>query len=87
MKRFIVISPTDEDVNASLIAEKFPNKHEVLDDRVWMVASRQTTCAEICEELGIGVDGKQGVVIKMDNFYGFYDRALWEKANEWGIQS
>ena len=22
-----------------------------------------------------------------DNYYGFYDRALWEKANVWGAES
>ena len=86
MKRYIVISPTG-DVDPPFVIEKFPDNYELLQGHVWVVAAPQSTCAEVCEVLGIGPGGKRAVVTKMDDYYGFYDRALWEKANAWGAQS
>ena len=84
MKRYVVVSPPSDGFDPELIAAKFPDRYEVLPGSVWVVAGRQGTCVEVCEVLGIGSGGSSGVVTKMDDYYGFYDRALWEKANEWG---
>lgn len=86
MKRYVVIVPAGE-VNAADVTETFPDNYELLPGKVWAVGAPQATCVEVCELLGIGLGGKPGVVTKMDDYYGFYDRALWEKANAWGAQS
>lgn len=85
MERYVVIVPTDE-IEPGFLSATFPNNHEVLSGNVWVVGAPQTTCAEVCEALGIGQDGKRGVVTKMNDYYGFYDRAVWEKANAWAAQ-
>ena len=83
MNCFIAILPPDSSYELNNVAESFPMHHEVLSDRVWAVAGHQTTCAEVCKELGIGEKGVPGVVIKMDEYYGFFDRALWDHINNW----
>ena len=86
MKRYVVIVPAGE-MDSIHVTKVFPENYELLPGNVWAVGAPQATCAEVCEKLGIGRDGKRGVVTKMDDYYGFYDRALWEKANAWGAQS
>lgn len=86
MKRYVVIVPKGE-IEPPLLTKVFPHFYELVAETVWIVGSPQITCAEVCETLGIGRDGKRGVVTKMDDYYGFYDRALWEKANAWGAQT
>ena len=85
MKSYVVIVPTGE-IEGQFVSATFPNHHEVLAGNVWVVGARQATCAEVCEALGIGQGGKRGVVTKMDDYYGFYDRAVWEKASAWAAQ-
>ena len=86
MKRYVVIVPVGE-MDSSDVTATFPDNYEVLPGNVWAVGAPQATCAEVCELLGIGQGGKRGVVTSMDDYYGFYDRALWEKANAWSMQS
>ncbi len=86
MKLYVVIVPAGE-MNSADVAGAFPDNYELLPGNVWAVGGAVATCAEVCEMLGIGRDGRRGVVTKMDDYYGFYDRALWEKANAWGAQS
>ena len=85
MKRYVVIAPTGE-IESPLVNETFPHNYELLPGNVWVVGAQQATCTDVCEMLGIGPDGRRGVVTKMEDYYGFYDRALWEKANAWGAQ-
>ena len=85
MKRYVVISP---DTDSGSVSEKFPDNYELLEGQVWVVAAQQSTCADVCEALGIGKEqGMRGVVTTMEDYYGFYDRALWEKASAWGAQA
>ena len=84
VKRYVVIVPTGE-IEQQFVGATFPDNYELLPGNVWVVGGQQPTCAEVCEVLGIG-RGKCGVVTQMDDYYGFYDRALWEKANAWGAQ-
>lgn len=87
MKRYVVVVPPSG-VDSTMLAERFPNHYEVVSDTVWVVAGERDTCADVCELLGIGPGGgKTGVVVRMDDYYGFFDRALWEKANEWAVHA
>lgn len=85
MRRYVVFVPLGE-IESRFVSETFPNNYELLPGSVWVVGAPQVTCTDVCEALGIGQGGKRGVVTKMDDYYGFYDRALWEKANAWAAQ-
>lgn len=82
MNCFVIVSP-DKKFDPSLVTQAFRDHSQVSDD-VWVVAGEQGTCADVCDKLGIGTPtGTRGVVVKLDDYYGFFDRALWEKINEW----
>ena len=88
MNCYLVVWPP-ENGDPTVLTEAFPEHHAVLEGTVYMVAAEQRTCAEVCEVLGFGNGAKgngadrSGVVIKVDNYYGLFDRALWEKMNAW----
>ncbi len=86
MHCFLVVIPPGSTVQASAVNDKFRNHHEVIPDRVWAVAGPQSTCVEVGEALGIGRRGTSdatGVVVKIGEYNGFFERALWEKINAW----
>ena len=87
MNCFLVVAPPSERFGSSVIAQAFPLHYEVLDGKVWVVAGNQRTCADVCKELGIGKTGVSGVVTKIDEYYGFFDRALWESVASWRTQA
>ena len=85
MNTFFVYLP---DGLAGLKAGLPPENLSLLADRLWVVASEEATCADLCTRLGIGPSpgGIRGVVSKMDEFYGYYDRSLWDKLGVWQVQ-
>ena len=85
MNRFVVYLPDGEGV----LERHFPNNH-VLNDDLWAIAASEFTCAEISEKLGIQTPSggdRTGVVFRIEDYYGFFDRALWEKLNAWQYMS
>lgn len=65
----------------------FPQHFPLAEDSLWAVAADENTCVDVCERLGItSIGGGPGVVSKIEDYYGFYDRALWEKLNAWKAQ-
>ena len=85
MNCFVVISPGG--LSASAVTDAFPDSYSVVEDTAWVIAGSQRTCSEVCETLGVGQEGPEIVVVKMDDYYGFFDRALWEKVNDWRTRS
>ncbi len=79
MNRYLVFFPA----NAALIPKTFPDSYSLLPDSTWVIGAKEKTCTDVCGALGIGKNGVAGVVIKVDDYYGNYDRALWEKLNAW----
>ena len=77
MNRYLVYMPKGYEV----IPQKFPNSH-LISDNLWAVGSPLATCAGIVEELGIGAD-REGVVVQISRFDGFFDMALWNSLNVW----
>ena len=88
MQCFLVAIPPGSSIKASSIGETFPEHHQILPGLVWAVAGDQRTCVDVCEALGIGSNGLEtlGVVVRMAEYNGFADRALWEKLNAWETQ-
>ncbi len=80
MNCFLVVS---ESLDTHTVQQAFPSHCYDIEADAWVVAGPQATCADICQVLGVGPGGKRGVVAKMDEYYGFFDRALWDKIVEW----
>ena len=62
--------------------EKFPHHYELEKDRLWAIASDANTCADVSNLVGIG-GGAPGVVVRIGEYYGHYDTALWQKLAAW----
>ena len=79
MNTFIVFSPQE----GNKVKQTYPNCFE-LNESVWVIASEERTCADVCHSLEM-VNGNQhrGVVVKFSEFYGLFDRALWERISDW----
>ena len=56
--------------------------YELEGDRLWAVATKENTCADVSNLVGIGAS-KPGVVIRLGEYYGHYDTALWQKLVAW----
>ncbi len=85
MTLYIVIRP---DVPGAIdplsVAAQFPNRcYEIVPGRVWAIATPLLTCHDVCQALGIGDDGPTCVVVRMSDYYGFANRALWESLRVW----
>ena len=83
MNCYLVVWPA-KNGDASVITSTFPDHHAILGGSVYMVAAKQRTCAEVCDAIGIGNGAqKNGLVTKVNDYYGLFDRALWEKMDAW----
>ena len=89
MNCYLVVWPA-KNGDVSVVTSTFPEHHPVLEGRVYMVAAKQKTCAEVCDAIGIGNGAeigngakKSGLVTKVNDYYGLFDRALWEKMDAW----
>lgn len=86
MNCYLVAIPPDSAVQEDSIRKQFPERHWLVQERVWIVAGSQPTCIDVCKRLGIGPKGGTdaiGIVIKMNEYNGFAQRTLWEKLNVW----
>ncbi len=84
MNCYLIVSQITPDEIKSAFSE-----HMQVMPNVWVVAGRQSTCAEVCEVLGIAPpsdhtpSGNTGLVLALGQYYGYFDRALWEKVEAW----
>ena len=76
---YVVAAEVPED----RVAKAYPDHHYRVSDRVWVVAGDQATCSDVCTTLGIWPNQSRGTVFKFQEYYGFYDRALWDKIAIW----
>lgn len=83
MNCYLIIWPP-ENSSSDTLTETFPLHHKVLDG-VWVVAGEYITCVDVCEALGIiGEESKNsGVVLRVNAYYGQFDRALWKSMDAW----
>ena len=84
MNSYLIVLPPRSPVTREAVTRAFPDKYEAVADAVWAVASEKRTCADVCDEIGIdGTSGNTGMVVKIDQYYGVFDRALWDNIEEW----
>ena len=52
----------------------------------WVAVASTTTSAEISARVGLGNDAtkqKRGMVVRVGEYYGYHDGALWQKIDAW----
>ena len=64
------------------IEETFPTAHFWIDENLWAIGSEVPTCVDVCELLGIDTDNRM-IVVPMNDYYGRFDRALWQRLEAW----
>jgi len=82
MANYFIFMPGGDDA----VKTRFPDTHYHISEGLWAVASRLRTSADVCEQLGIS-GGLRGIVVPMEEYYGHYDRALWQKLAAWSASS
>ena len=82
MNNYLVFMPGGEDK----VETEFPRHYPLAAGSLWAVGSDELTCADVCDRLGIG-SGESGVVYRIDDYYGHYDRALWQKLAAWSRET
>ena len=86
MNRFLVIiRPGESDLNSQTITEKFPDYYEVVPKCVWAIASKEhNTTVRVMDVLGMTDESDStGVVVKIDEYNGYFERGLWETLRTW----
>ena len=78
MQNYLVFLPE----GGRRVEEVFPDSHHRIADDLWAVGSRLRTCVEVCDALGLD-DPHTMVVVPMNEYYGRFDRALWQKLEAW----
>ncbi len=63
----------------------FPENYPLHEGNVWAVKSPMATTSDVSQFLGFNAEenGRSGVVVKIDDYHGCYDRGLWEKLDAW----
>ena len=85
MHCFVIVTGGTNPLTKKVIQSNFrEHNYEIVPERAWIVASELSTCADVCEKIGLnGKTKRTGVVVKADEYNGWFARSLWEKANEW----
>ena len=53
-------------------------------DGAWVFPAADETCAEVAERLGMNNTRHTiGIVVSVDDYYGYYNKALWDKISAW----
>ena len=73
------------------IVETHPDRHHELREGVCAIASQQATPAGVCRELDFAQPPSDessppalaGVVVRLHEYYGHWDLALWQRLEAW----
>jgi len=82
MNCYLVVLEEDDD---ALLSRTF-GADCVMRIRVgcWAVASGDRTCADVSERLGMNDEtGRSGMVSRIGEYFGYYNRALWDRIEAW----
>ncbi len=71
-----------------LVAEKFPDAFVLEENTLWVVGSKLPNSSTVTGYLTAeGEETKKTVVVRVADYYGFFDLALWQKMQFWASQS
>ena len=77
---FLVVSV---DINQELIDKEFPLNYRVKDG-IWAVAAERFTVSNtVSDRLGFDPGKFNGIVIRVQDYYGCYNPALWTTLSTW----
>ena len=79
MNCYLVYLPGGSDSLESIFD---PHCYTLEENRLWAVATKEQTCADVSKLIGIGAK-MSGVVVRIGEYYGHYDVALWQKLDAW----
>lgn len=84
MQAYLIV--TDR-IPKSEITATFPDHYE-LGESVFVIASADKTCSDVSGKLKLNnpPTDRSGVVVKINEYYGLYDAALWQKIESWKAQ-
>ncbi len=82
MHRYVVISSELDD---AAMQQAFSDVYPLREENAWVVATAMATSADVSNSLDFHAKegGKSGIVVKIDQYYGCYDKALWQKLDAW----
>ena len=78
MNRYIVYVSDGEDV----VEREFGSANYKIAPSLWAIGTELATCVDVCERLGI--NGQSMLVVPVNEYYGRWDRVLWQKLDAWG---
>ena len=78
MQSYLVFMPGGE----KAVAQHFPDAHYQIADNLWAVGSPLETCVDVYRALGAD-DQNTMVVVRINEFYGRFDKGLWQKLDSW----
>ena len=84
MDCYLLVFDTEK-LDTSLVTDAFENSYQ-FSARCWFVAPPEpTTCSDIIDELGLAESalGTHCVVVKLTDYNGWAEQALWEKLSLW----
>ncbi len=74
------------DITDAEVRSAFGARMMGVRDGVWVVATAFPTCADVAERLGMNTNiGRSGIVVRIGEYFGFYNRALWDKIEAWKV--
>lgn len=78
MAVFLISAEKNNPALDARIKARFPEKHFKLTDNTWMISSELLT-RQVSDELAItgGSSGQAGV-FRVDNYFGWHRKDLWE---------
>ena len=87
MHLFLVVA----DGISETVRDVYPDKHHVVAPNAWVVADEESLSSSVSQRLGFTAvdDGgktiarRNGVVVSIDNYYGVFDSALWQRMAAW----
>ena len=87
MNVYVVIATPPADRLGRAITTKYPVRHHTIaPESAWAIGTQEEASADVCSTLGINTGDQfiSAVVVKVDQYYGVYDPALWQKMRSWG---
>lgn len=87
---YLVYIPSSGETARDVLVREFPDRYELQPNSLWVVSTPLPTSAAVCEALGLtskrptsAPARSSGIVVKFDEYYGLYDRGLWQAVDSW----
>ena len=81
MATFAIFMPGGKD----LVEQQFPDAFALEEGSLWIVGSRLPNSSSVKEQL-VKADGPSIVVLRVADYYGYYNQALWQRIQVWERQ-